>query len=100
MPVEEGGYGMSLMALGNLYWAAVISVLIGEVLGHYGNDVSHMRFQPLSGRTLTVRSSVDCQSLPQKAPGDLQTRSPLATCLPVSRSYGPWTRYRWASGST
>jgi hypothetical protein len=39
-PTSLGGYGMSLNALGYLYFAPVIAIIIGEALGHWGNDVS------------------------------------------------------------
>lgn len=45
-PVSLGGYGMSLQSTGYLYFSPVIAVVIGEVLGHYINDVSDMFLEP------------------------------------------------------
>lgn len=39
-PTSLGGYGMSLNALGYLYFAPIIAIIIGEALGHWANDVS------------------------------------------------------------
>lgn len=40
LPEEIGGYGMSLNQLGHIYWAPIVGILVGESLGHWGNDVS------------------------------------------------------------
>lgn len=39
-PESLGGYGMDLNELGYLYFAPTIGIIIGEALGHWGNDVN------------------------------------------------------------
>ena len=40
LPPTKGGYGLDLRSIGFLYFTPIIAVLIGEFLGHWGNDVS------------------------------------------------------------
>lgn len=40
LPKNQGGYGFGPLAIGYLYFTPIIAVLIGEVIGHWGNDVS------------------------------------------------------------
>lgn len=47
LPESMGGYGMSMIALGNLYWAPIIAIVIGEALGHWGNDVRFSIFRSI-----------------------------------------------------
>lgn len=37
-PAEAGGYGFSQNAVGFLFFAPIIGVLIGEMFGHFAND--------------------------------------------------------------
>lgn len=38
LPRSEGGYGFSYKALGFLSFTPIVAVIIGEILGHHGND--------------------------------------------------------------
>ncbi len=40
LPAEAGGYGFGPWALGYIYFAPIIGILTGEIIGHWGNDVS------------------------------------------------------------
>lgn len=44
-PASQGGYAFGELATGYLYFSPVIGVLVGEVAGHWGNDVSLDRRQ-------------------------------------------------------
>ncbi|EXJ67941.1 uncharacterized protein A1O5_08555 [Cladophialophora psammophila CBS 110553] len=44
LPIEMGGYGMSMYALGHLYWAPIIAIIIGEILGNWANDFVARRY--------------------------------------------------------
>lgn len=37
-PREAGGYGYGYTSLGYLYFTPIAGILIGELVGHYGND--------------------------------------------------------------
>jgi hypothetical protein len=39
-PRDVGGYGFGPWALGYIYFAPIIGIFIGEIIGHWGNDVS------------------------------------------------------------
>ncbi len=43
LPVEQGGYGFGPLAIGYLYFTPIIAVLLGEVMGNWGNDVSSIQ---------------------------------------------------------
>ncbi|KAH8704870.1 major facilitator superfamily domain-containing protein [Talaromyces proteolyticus] len=37
-PEDEGGYGLSAMSLGYMYFTPIVAVCLGEAVGHYLND--------------------------------------------------------------
>lgn len=37
-PVSQGGYGFGPRSIGYLYFTPIIGVIIGELIGHWGND--------------------------------------------------------------
>lgn len=43
LPVEAGGYAFGPLSIGYLYFAPIVGIMIGEVIGHFGNDVSWLR---------------------------------------------------------
>jgi MFS family permease len=37
-PREQGGYGFSPLNMGYIYFTPIVSVILGELFGHFGND--------------------------------------------------------------
>ena len=54
LPEEAGGYGFGPYALGYIYFAPIVGILIGEIIGHWGNDVSF--FLPRSPKPPSCRT--------------------------------------------
>lgn len=49
LPPSKGGYGLNIRSIGFLYFAPIIATLIGEFLGHWGNDVSTNQQKHIGG---------------------------------------------------